>query len=158
MVAETNTSTDTSAELMAAGQAAPRALVRELADRLGETAAGPRHQLGRVVAVLGEARARALLAEALALEEQGGLLLPDGSRRRTPGGVFFHLVRTGVAPDERKAIFVQGRGPRQAGAAAAPATLAFTWDDYGALAPTLARGELSFGAATGDRWRTADRG
>ncbi len=27
------------------GQAAPRASVRELADRLGETAAGPRHQL-----------------------------------------------------------------------------------------------------------------
>ncbi len=46
----------------AAGPAAPWALVRELADCLGETAAAPRHQLARVVEVLGDERARALLS------------------------------------------------------------------------------------------------
>ncbi len=50
-------------EAPAAGAAGQRALVRELADRLGETAAAPRHQLARVVDVLGEEQARALLAE-----------------------------------------------------------------------------------------------
>ncbi|MDP9372713.1 MAG: phosphorylated adapter RNA export RNA-binding domain-containing protein [Chloroflexota bacterium] len=119
------------------------ALVRELADRLGETAAGPRHQLGRVVAVLGEARARALLAEALAIEGRGGLLLPDGSRRRTPGGVFFHLARTRARPEEVDRIFPprsrqqQRQGTaRDAGVSRVPAGPAFTWDDYPARSAT----------------------
>ena len=45
------------------------------------------------------------VAEALAIEAQGGLMLPDGSRRRTLGGVFFHLLRKGVTPAERRVIF-----------------------------------------------------
>ena len=116
------------------------AVAAVIADKLGETEDVPRRQIRRTVQTLGEERARAFLAETLAVEARGGLSLPDGSRRRTPGGVFFHLVRMGIAPDERKAIFVQGRVPRQGGAPAAPATPAFTWDDYGALAPALARG------------------
>ncbi len=108
-----------------------------IADQLGETEDVPRRMIRRAVQTLGAERARALLAEALAVEAGGGLPLPDGSRRRTPGGVFFHLVRAQAAPAERKAIFPRGRGSRAGGAPAAPA---FTWDDYGALAPTLARG------------------
>ncbi len=130
----------------ATGPAAP-ALVRELAGRLGETAAGPRHQLRRVVEVLGEDRARALLAETLAIEGGGGLLLPDGSRRRTPGGVFFHLVRTRADPEEVACIFPpRPRRPgrqgtaRDAGASRAPAGPAFTWDDYPAVVAELQQG------------------
>jgi len=33
-------------------------------------------------------------------ERNGGLMLPDGSRRRTPGGVFFHLIRTTLGTKE----------------------------------------------------------
>ncbi|MDP9375754.1 MAG: phosphorylated adapter RNA export RNA-binding domain-containing protein [Chloroflexota bacterium] len=131
----------------AAGPAAPRALVRELAGQLGETAAGPRHQIARVIDALGEERARALLAEALAVEGRGGLLLPDGSRRRTPGGVFFHLVRTQASPEEVRRIFPprpwsqrrQGTA-RDAGVSQAPAVPAFTWDDYPAVVAELQHG------------------
>ena len=144
----------TRVEAQTAGAAAAAAppLVRELADRLGETTAGPRHQLARVVDVLGEDRARALLAETLAVEARGGLLLPDGSRRRTPGGVFFHLVRTQATPEEVRRIFPpRPRTPcgpgtaRDAGVPRAPAVPAFNWDDYPAMVAALQR---SSGEAT----------
>src|SRR5205807_284817 len=38
--------------------------------------------------------AKELLNMTLQTEEHGGLMLPDGSRRRTPGGVFFHYAYT----------------------------------------------------------------
>ncbi len=135
------------AQAPAARPAAPRALVRELADRLGKTAAAPRHQLAWVVEVLGDERARALLVEILAIEEQGGLQLSDGRRRRTPGGVFFHLVRTQASPEEVRRNFPprpwsqrrQGaaRGAAASARPAAPAAPAFTWDDYPALVAEL---------------------
>ena len=120
-----------------------RSVTEAIADQLGETEDVPRRTIWRVGRTLGAERARAFLAEALAVEARGGLPLPDGSRRRTVGGVFFHLVRVGSAPDEQKAIFrPAGRGMRRGGA---PAETPFTWEDYGALAPTLARdiGEAS---------------
>ncbi len=125
----------------AADVAGQRALVRELADRLGETTAGPRHQLARVVDVLGEA---------LAVEARGGLMVPDGSRRRTPGGVYFHLVRTQTSPEEVRRIFPprpwqqrrQGapRGAVATAPSAVPAAPAFTWGDYPAVVAELQRG------------------
>ena len=115
-----------------------KAVTAAIAGELGETEDLPRRQIWRIVRTLGEERARAFLAETRALEARGGLPVPDGSRRRTPGGVFFHLVRAGVAPEERKTIFhPPGRGSRGGVRSDAPA---FSWDDYGALAPTLARG------------------
>ena len=81
---------------------APAALARELADRLGETAAGPRHQLGRVVAELGEERARALLAATLAIEERGGV----AAARRQP------------APHARRRLLPPGADPGHAGGGA----------------------------------------
>ncbi len=81
--------TDVAAQAAPADPAARRAVVRELIEALVETERGPRALLARGVATLGEERARAFLAETLATEAAGGLLLPDGSRRRTPGGVFW---------------------------------------------------------------------
>ncbi|MDP9372922.1 MAG: phosphorylated adapter RNA export RNA-binding domain-containing protein, partial [Chloroflexota bacterium] len=85
-----------------------------------------------------------------AIEGRGGLMLPDGSRRRTPGGVFFHLVRTQASPEELGRIFPprpwqqRRRGATRGAAAtappAAPAAPAFTWDDYPALVAELRRG------------------
>lgn len=104
-----------------------------IADRLGETGDLPRRQVRRVVQALGAGRAHAFLAEALALEAAGGELLPDGSRRRTPGGVFFRLVRRGTTAKERGAIFLPA-------APALPAAPPYTWEEYAALGPALRDG------------------
>src|SRR3712207_6927149 len=40
------------------------------------------------------------LFRSLDVEANGGILIPDGSRKRTLGGIFFYLVRTQVSDDE----------------------------------------------------------
>jgi len=97
---------------------------QEIAAALGETERGPLGQVGRVVGRLGADRARAFLTQTGEIEAAGGLLLPDGSRRRTPGGVFFHLVRAddALTREDRVSIFppqsVRNRRATAAGAAA----------------------------------------
>ncbi|MDQ5851553.1 MAG: phosphorylated adapter RNA export RNA-binding domain-containing protein [Chloroflexota bacterium] len=86
-------------------QQAQRQAAMRIADALGERVTSPRAQVGRVVRVLGIERAEAFYQQALEVEAAGGMMLPDGSRRRTPGGVFFKLVRDGVSEEERLAIF-----------------------------------------------------
>ena len=113
---------------------------QEIAAQLGETERGPLGQAGRVVGRLGVDRARAFLTWTQEIEAAGGLMLPDGSRRRTPGGVFFHLVRADdtLSREDRVSIFPPqfGRNGRKKvpGAAAMPATPApsSAWadDDY----------------------------
>jgi hypothetical protein len=70
----------------------------------------------RVVRVLGESRAQALLEETLNIEAAGGLLTLDQSRRRTPGGVFFHVVKATTPRKLRMRIFPPPEGSPQAGA------------------------------------------
>ena len=43
--------------------------------------------------------------DALEIEAQGGLMVTDGSRRRTLGGVFFYLAKERLPPDTRNEIF-----------------------------------------------------
>jgi phosphorylated adapter RNA export protein len=62
-------------------------------EELGEVKILPRHQIKKIVRVLGSERALALLAEAQSIEVSGGMMCLDGSRRRTPGGVFFFLCK-----------------------------------------------------------------
>ena len=71
-----------------------------IADKLGEKDTLPREQIQRIVARLGAQAALALLDETLAREAQGGLMLPDGSRRRTPGGAYFYIVRRRVSKED----------------------------------------------------------
>src|SRR5690348_1441112 len=79
--------------------------VNEIADLLNETEKQSRRQIVFVVKHMGLEFAQTILQETLATEAQGGMMLPDGSRRRTPGGVFFRLVRDRVPPKVRYQIF-----------------------------------------------------
>jgi phosphorylated adapter RNA export protein len=65
-----------------------------IADQLGETAPGACATIWRTVRTLGPERTHAFVAQAQEVEANGGMLIPDGSRRRTLGGIFFYLVRT----------------------------------------------------------------
>jgi hypothetical protein len=47
--------------------------------------------VARALALWGTAFVDRVVSEALAVEASGGMLVVDGSRRRTPGGVFFYL-------------------------------------------------------------------
>ena len=93
------------------GKKAPGSpVVKQIATALGETKPMAFGQIKRIVKTIGEERALAILQQALEIEEQGGLMLPDGSRRRTPGGVFFHLVKEQTTLEERRQVwFYQGR-------------------------------------------------
>jgi hypothetical protein len=75
-----------------------------IADALGETEFSPRANIGRIVQALGRTQSRELLSKTLEIEANGGILVPDGSRRRTPGGVFFHLAYTTGQPKPGKTL------------------------------------------------------
>jgi PHAX RNA-binding domain len=59
----------------------------------------------QVITVIGVERAQEFFWRAQAVEANGGLVTASKKRRRTPGGVFFPLVRKGVSKAERKLIF-----------------------------------------------------
>ncbi len=118
------------------GEHATAPFVAEIAAQLGETDQLPLRQIARALTTLGEERVRALVARAIAIEAQGGLMLPDGSRRRTLGGVFFQLLRKDVTPAERRAIFP----PQPSSRSSTAATRAgFSWEDYAAALHELRR-------------------
>jgi len=122
-----------------------QALAAEIATALGETAPDPVGQIARAVDRLGVERVRAVLAQVQEIEAGGGRMLPDGSRHRTPGGLFFLLLRqrTDLSRRDKVYIFPQlfpQKKPRAAtgdNAAAAPASVAWTDDTYHALTPQL---------------------
>jgi hypothetical protein len=98
------------------GKAAARAAIDEIAAQFGETEDEPKRLIKRALRTLGEERVRAFVAQALEVEAAGGLLLPDGSRRRTPGGVLFHLMRTGIDKKTSRKIFWSHTTPQGQGA------------------------------------------
>jgi hypothetical protein len=93
---------------------------QQIAEALGESDDIPRTQIAAIVKSLGAEGALALLAQTQRVEEAGGLLVPDGTRRRTPGGVFFLLAREKLTPADRAAIFSskQAKAAKAAKAAA----------------------------------------
>lgn len=76
------------------------------ADMLAQVLQEPEKALlARVLRQLGQERCAAILAATLEVESTGGLMLRDGSRRRTPGGTFFQLVKDSCSAKQRFFLF-----------------------------------------------------
>ncbi|XP_051019213.1 phosphorylated adapter RNA export protein [Acomys russatus] len=76
----------------------------EIAFRLQE----PKKDLiARVVRIIGNKKAIELLMETAEVEQNGGLFIMNGSRRRTPGGVFLNLLKNtpSISEEQIKEIF-----------------------------------------------------
>lgn len=54
--------------------------------------------------MIGVKRARRLLARTIKVQRQGGMLTVDGSRKRSPGGVFFFLLRDEMPSEEYRRL------------------------------------------------------
>ena len=115
-----------------------------IAAQLGETDSAPRATIWRIVRTLGPERAQAFVAQALEVEANGGMMVPDGSRKRTLGGIFFYLVRTQISDDEAMQINRAWRWQqwkqrqptnRKAATPAPPPRPPFVWDE---VAPIIA--------------------
>lgn len=83
----------------------------DIAVQLHEKFKWPRMMIQQTVGLCGVRFAQEMARRAQAIEDAGGMLVPDGSRRRTVGGIFFALTRQYVTPEIGRAIFY---GTRQA--------------------------------------------
>src|SRR5918998_5283456 len=88
------------------------AVTRSIAQQLGETQRTPIQQIRRIVERLGPEAAQAVLQETQQVEANGGLMLPDGRRPRTPGGVYFQLVQGRLSDEDRTFVFPPRRWPK----------------------------------------------
>ena len=82
-----------------------------IAAQLNETDPGALAQITHILERMGNEFVATALADTLRLEAEGGMLTKNKERRRTPGGVFFYLVRGRVSPEDRKALFPIPRRP-----------------------------------------------
>ena len=77
-----------------------------IAKKLGETEASPRFQIASIIQVCGADFAQQILDQTWEIQAQGGLLVPDGNRKRTRGGVFFYLAREQMNEEQRQVVFI----------------------------------------------------
>ena len=85
---------------------------RELGRLLGERQHSVIGQIRRIIQLCGVEFAREMYAATVEIEANGGMMLPDNSRRRSRGGVFFQLVRAKLDEDQQKQAFFRGAKPR----------------------------------------------
>jgi len=93
--------------------------------------------LTQVLTILGPDRTSTLLIETLHCEANGGMLTKDGTRRRTPGGTFFQLVRQQAQPQERRQLFLH-LAPQQGRTQPQRQPTVLTWEEASTLIQTLA--------------------
>ena len=100
-------------------------MAEAVADLLGETDDQPRATIAALIAGEGVEFVQAMLEETLRIEAEGGMRVHDNSRRRTPGGVFFYLVKGKMNPDLRQQLFPQD--PHRRKGKPPPADPEFKW-------------------------------
>jgi hypothetical protein len=102
--------------------------------------------LRQVLRTLGQDRCAAILADTLTSEANGGMLTKDGTRRRSPGGVFFQLVKERATRQERQRLFDTPMPRHQKPPPPAPPQAhpqVPTWEEVQALVQTLPQGEAT---------------
>lgn len=87
-----------------------RVAARDIARQLKEVSPQAMIQIERIINHLGVDTAYELLEKALAIEAEGGMLTADGKRRRTPGGVYFQLVREATPAEMHRIIWAPTPG------------------------------------------------
>ncbi|MBP1468797.1 hypothetical protein EYB53_024010 [Candidatus Chloroploca sp. M-50] len=80
-------------------------VLAQIVTRMQETNPVAITRLGYLLDYLGPEQLEAFLVATEQIEAQGGLLVRDGSRRRTPGGVLFALLKEQLPPAARKIVF-----------------------------------------------------
>lgn len=113
-------------------------VAHEIAERLGEQEDPQRRQIENIVWALGQVQAWALMLDAQEIDAGEGMMTPDGSRRRTVGGIFFYLVYNKGVPEPGKELkrFFPAKKKKPAGQPVAPQTAPsvsvmppFEWQD-----------------------------
>lgn len=72
---------------------------------MNETEPSVRHKIKQIIEVCGIEQTQAWLEETLSIEASGGMMVNTGERRRTPGGVFFYLVKGRLSQELRHQLF-----------------------------------------------------
>lgn len=118
------------------------AVTREIAQALGEKEHNPISQIRRAVECLGPDYASQFLNAAQRVEAAGGMRTTEGSRRRTPGGIFFHLVRQFLIRSGRRKelrqIFPYSTKPKKHNSAKAASLAAASWAERHKLMQEIA--------------------
>ncbi|OWR49929.1 putative Phosphorylated adaptor for RNA export [Danaus plexippus plexippus] len=83
-------------------------IAQDIAEKLSEEKT---ELVGRIVAVLGAKKAIEIYKETQRIEADGGMLVMNGTRRRTPGGIYFFLLKRDddVSQDMINQIFTEDR-------------------------------------------------
>jgi hypothetical protein len=85
--------------------------IQVVSTQLAEPDPGVIAQIRGVVSALGPERVAVLVRTVVRLEQLGGCLIANGSRRRTPGGLFLVLARACVTRAQRAAIWPKTTNP-----------------------------------------------
>ncbi len=97
----------------------PAMIARDLAHVLGERTHAAMCLFVRAVRELGPEAASDLAARALFIEATGGLQLDEPwNRKRTPGGVFFYLLKAELDDEQHQRVF--GRVRKATGSCRVP--------------------------------------
>jgi hypothetical protein len=83
-----------------------------VATELNETERQPINQIARAIHHCSMGFVEQIIQDTLALESAGGLAIRDGSRMRTPGGIFFTLIRQRTSWKIQQALFLVHVKPR----------------------------------------------
>lgn len=83
-------------------------VARDIADKLNEE---KENLIVQVVKVLGKEKAIDLFVQTKKIEEDGGMLIVRGNRRRTPGGIFLFILKQdeGISQEDKQSIFADDR-------------------------------------------------